>query len=123
MQAIIGKKTTQTQKFLEDGTRIPVTIVDVSDNTVVAIKTQDKDKYSAVQSGFGKRKKATKALLGHAKKANLDNASWLLKEIRMNPTDNVTYSLGDTIKAIDHFKAGDIIQVTGFSKGKDSQAE
>ncbi len=117
MQGIIARKIDQTQKFLENGIRIPVTILDVADNTVVTIKTAEKDKYTAVQLGFGTRKKATRAVLGHAKKAHMDNAPWILLEIPLSDTDTVM-NPGDTLKAIDTFKAGDIIQVTGFSKGK-----
>lgn len=118
MNTLIGKKLTQTQKFLENGIRIPVTVVDVADNTVVSIKTAEKDRYDAVQLGFGQKRKFTKALLGHAKKANLEKPSWLLREVRIKTPDDMTYTQGDTLKAIDTFKAGDIIKVTGFSKGK-----
>jgi len=117
MTGLIARKIDQTQRFLEDGTRIPVTVLDVTDNTVVSVKTPEKDHYTALQLGFGARRKATKATLGHAKKAKLEKAPWIIKEIRLSDSDTLM-NPGDTLKAADTFKAGDIIQVTGFSKGK-----
>ncbi len=121
MHAIIGKKRTQTQKFLVDGTRIPVTEVEVKDNPVVCIKTQDKDGYVAVQLGYDIKKKPTKAALGHAKKgANLDYAPYFLAEVRLD-TDTKAEDLpkvGDKIAVATVLEAGDIINVTGKAKGK-----
>ena len=61
MQALIGQKKTQSQRFLENGRRIPVTLIDAKGNCVIAVKTNDRDHYQAVQLGFGIRKTATKA--------------------------------------------------------------
>jgi large subunit ribosomal protein L3 len=83
MDSIIGIKTEQSQRFLENGKRIPVTKVRVDDNHVVALMTTEKNGYSSVQIGMGQKKHPTKAALGHAKKANLQNAPRTLKEFRL----------------------------------------
>lgn len=119
MQAVIGKKLQQTQKFLTDGTRIPVTVVATPGNPVVAIKSMDKDGYWAMQLGFGARKHTNKPLAGHVKKAQLTKAPFALKEVRL--TDKEVEALpevGSTIDAAMVLEAGDIVDVTGHSKGK-----
>lgn len=113
MNTLLGKKIQQTQAFLENGARIPVTVVAASDNPVLGIKTYAT--YSALQMGFGKRKKPTKALFGIAKKANLSDVPAVIKEVRV---DDVSVQPGESIKASDVFKPGDIVSVTGQSKGK-----
>lgn len=121
MDAIIGRKQTQTQKFLIDGTRVPVTLIEVKANPVVMIKTALKDGYISVQLGYGMRKHANKPELGHAKKgANLDYAPSFLSEIRL-PKDVDIESLpkqGDKVSAPAIFEPGDIVDVMGTSKGK-----
>jgi len=117
LQTIIGQKIDQSQKFLEDGTRIPVTQLWVKGNVVVAVKTPDKHNYSAIQLGFGKRKKANKALLGHIKGASLQQAPKSLKEIRMADGDSLP-EIGRVLNVTEILKPGDIINVTGISKGK-----
>jgi large subunit ribosomal protein L3 len=117
MIAIIGKKIAQSQAFLTDGTRIPVTVIDVLDNAVLAVKTQEKHGYTAIQLGYGSRKKAGKSLLGHAKKANLRSASSVIREVRVNPKDTLP-AIGDFIGPESVFEPGDIVKVTGTSKGK-----
>ncbi len=88
MLAIIGRKLDQTQRFLEDGTRIPVTRIDVPGNVVVDIKTQEKNRYSAVALGAGHNpKNRKKSLLGLLKKAKLENSPRLIKEIRLTEKD------------------------------------
>jgi len=110
MNSILAKKAEQGQKFLENGMRIPVTKLDVDGNVVVAIKTQARDKYSAVQLGFGKRVKARPA------KSN-KSIYQFLREVRMANADTMP-AIGDVIKASEVFKPGDVINVTGISKGK-----
>lgn len=119
MHTIIGRKVSQSQKFLTDGTRIPVTRIAVADNAVVAVKNIEKHGYQAVQLGFGARKKPSKALVGHVKKANIDTVPFVIREVRfVDGSIDVLPNAGDMIKAQDVFKQGDIIQVTGTSKGK-----
>lgn len=114
MQTILGIKQGQGQRFLENGTRIPVSVVRVPQNTVLAVKTTDKDGYNAVQIGMGEKKKANKALLGHAKKANLTNAPKIIKEVKT--TDALPQ--GEFVLIASVLAPGDIINVSGTSKGK-----
>lgn len=117
MQTLIGKKIEQTQKFLTDGTRVPVTVIAVTPNTVVQIKTPEKDGYSAVQLGFGARKKTTKPLKGHIAAAKLTNSPVVLREVVLT-NDEQAPEVGSAVVASDVLKAGDIIKVTGTGKGK-----
>jgi len=107
---MLAKKIEQGQKFLENGLRIPVTKLGVSGNVVVTTKTMARDKYSAVQLGFDKRTKKI------APKSN-KSAYFFLREIRMADAE-VLPTVGDVIKASEVFKPGDIVNVTGISKGK-----
>lgn len=119
VQAIIGQKIDQSQQFLMDGMRIPVTRIFVPDSPVVLIKTNDKDGYPAVQIGFGTRKHSNKPQLGHVKKAQLEKAPRFLKEVEFaNGETEETLQVGSLIKASDILKPGDIIDVIGVSKGK-----
>ncbi|MBU4016178.1 50S ribosomal protein L3 [Patescibacteria group bacterium] len=119
IQVLLGKKIEQTQKFLIDGTRIPVTEISIPDNAVVQVKTLEKDKYTAIQIGIGKKKSPTKALLGHVKKNNLTFVPSRITEIRIDNknTENMPKS-GDFLKIEEVFKPGDMVDVTGISKGK-----
>lgn len=118
MQTLIGTKKSQSQKFLENGTRIPVTLIDIKNNWVVSHKSVDKDKYQAVQLGFSMKKKATKAELGHAKGAKLDKAPKFLREVRILADDEVLPEVGSILNPMEIFVPGDIVNVSGFSKGK-----
>ena len=115
MKGILGRKVGMTEVFTKDGKLIPVTVVSVEPNVVTQIKTKETDGYDAIQLATveKKEKHATKATVGHAKKANTTPKRFL-KEIR-----NVegTYNLGDTIDA-SVFEAGEYVDVTGTSKGK-----
>jgi large subunit ribosomal protein L3 len=118
MKGILGRKVGMTEVFTKDGKVIPVTVIEVEPNTVTQVKTVETDGYNAIQLGVcdKKEKNATKASIGHAKKANT-NPKRFLKEIR---NFEGTYSLGDTIKA-DIFEVGEVVDVTGTSKGKGTQ--
>ena len=84
MQALIGQKREQTQKFLEDGTRIPVTLVSLlGGNVVTQIRTTEKEGYNSVQVGISSKKRATKAMIGHVKGANLEKAPLFLRELEI----------------------------------------
>ena len=118
MKGILGRKVGMTEVFTKDGNVIPVTVIEVEPNTVTQVKTVETDGYNAIQLGVcdKKEKNATKASINHAKKANT-NPKRFLKEIR---NFEGTYNLGDTIKA-DIFEIGEIVDVTGTSKGKGTQ--
>ena len=119
MKGILGKKIGMTQVFTKEGKLIPVTVVEVEPNVVTQIKTVEKDGYDAIQLGTDtKREKiSTKSEIGHTKKANTTPKRFL-REIRgVNVND---YTLGQTV-GVDIFEAGEIVDVTGTSKGKGFQ--
>ena len=114
-KAIIGKKVGMTQTFDESGKAIPVTVVVAGPCTVTQKKTVETDGYTAVQLGFEdiKESKLTKPEAGHLKKAGVE-AKKHLKEFKLDNAADM--SVGDVVKA-DTFAAGDMIDVTGISKG------
>ena len=119
MKGILGKKVGMTQVFTKSGKLIPVTVVEVEPNVVTQIKTVEKDGYNAVQLGTVtvKEKSSNKAKIGHTNKANTTPKRFL-REIRgVNVED---YTLGQVIDA-SIFKEGEIVDVTGTSKGKGYQ--
>lgn len=115
IQAILGQKQTQTQVFLEDGTRIPVTKVAVAGNWVTSIKSLDTDGYSAVQLGFGTKKHPSQAEAGITRGAKDKKAPRFLREVR---TEGDLPEVGAAIVVADVLKPGDIVDVIGVSKGK-----
>ena len=120
IQAILGTKLDSTRKFTKDGKRIPVTSVKAGPCYVVQIRTKDKDGYSAVQLGWGEKKldKANKPIQGQIKKAGLKTAFLRLSEIRLDEKEAGKIQVGDQIKVASVFKPGDVVKVTGWSKGK-----
>ena len=119
MKGILGKKIGMTQVFTKDGKLIPVTVVEVEPNVVTQIKTVEKDGYDAIQLGTEtiREKLSNKSQMGHTKKANTEPKRFL-REIRgVNVND---YTLGQTI-GVDIFEEGEIVDVTGISKGKGFQ--
>ena len=114
-KAILGKKLGMTQLFCEDGSLIPVTVVEAGPCVVVQKKTVETDGYEAVQLGFGDKaeKKMNKPMAGHFGKAGVAFKSFL-KEFKLD--DISAINVGDVIKA-DTFAAGDMVDVTGRSKG------
>lgn len=116
MNTLFGRKIQQTQGFLENGARIPVTVIAASENVVMGFKTQDTDNYTAIRMGFGKTKKSTKALLGEMKKANITTAPQFMREVKLD--EAAKFDLGATVKVDEVFKPGDIVDVIGMSKGK-----
>lgn len=119
MKGILGRKKGMTEKFTKDGKVIPVTVVEVEPNVITQIKTTETDGYNAIQLAIvdKKEKNATKAEIGHAKKAGVAPKRFL-KEIRVESTDG--YTLGSTLAA-DTFEVGEKVDVTGTSKGKGFQ--
>jgi large subunit ribosomal protein L3 len=118
-KGILGRKVGMTTVFATDGKQIPVTVVYVEPNVITQIKTADKDGYNAIQLGaFNKKEKASnKPEMGHIKKANTEPKRFL-KELRgVNVSD---YTIGQVLAA-DTFEAGEVVDVTGTSKGKGVQ--
>lgn len=116
MKGILGRKVGMTEVFATDGKIIPVTVIEVDKNIVTQVKTVEKDGYNAVQLGaFNKKERTTnKPEQGHAKKANTTPKRFL-KEIK--GVDVTSYNVGDVIDA-NVFEAGEVVDVTGTSKGK-----
>ncbi len=114
-KAILGKKLGMTQIFVEDGTLVPVTVIEAGPCTVVQKKTDEVDGYSAVQVGFEdkKEKKANKPEKGHFGKAGVPVKRYL-KEFKLDGAADM--NVGDEIK-VDVFEAGEVVDVTGTSKG------
>lgn len=117
IQTVIGQKIDQTQMFLENGVRVPVSRIRVGSNIVIEVRTPEKHGYQAVQLGFGSKKNATKPIQGHIKGAKLEKAPLFLRETRLEATEELP-AVGDIINPSDVLKAGDIVDVTGTSKGK-----
>lgn len=115
LTSLIGRKINQTQGFLEDGTRVPLSVISVSKNLVVQIKTDEHEGYSAVKLGFGIKNKPNKAEAGIAKKAGQEKSPRFFREVA---SDKVDIEVGAQIAPNEVFEPGDIVDVTGTSKGK-----
>ena len=118
-KGIIGKKIGMTQIFDESGKVIPVTVVEAGPCVVVQKKTVENDGYAAVQLGFGDEKatRVNKPIKGHFDKADAAYKK-NLKEFRLEDCESV--NVGDILKA-DTFAPGDMVDVSGTSKGKGFQ--
>lgn len=116
VQSLIGTKINQTQGFLEDGTRVPLSLIALGGNVVTQIKGDEKEGYNSVQVGFGTKRVVTKAEAGHSKKAGLEKTPRFLKEVRVDGPADV--EVAAIISPEEVFEAGDIIDVMGTSKGK-----
>ena len=110
---LIGRKVGMTQVFEDDGTMVAVSVIRVTPNTVTRLRTEDRDGYAAVQLGTEEKKKLTKPELGQLK--GLPSLG-TIREFRMD--DLSGYEVGQTIGITDLFAAGDLVDVTGISKGK-----
>jgi large subunit ribosomal protein L3 len=110
---LIGRKLGMTRVFAEDGASVPVTVIEAGPCRVVQVKAD------AVQLGFGARKKAqtTKAILGHAKLAGLEAAPWILRDFA---TGEGQHQPGETV-TVGIFAPGELVKVTGTSKGRGFQ--
>ena len=116
MKGLIAKKMGMSQIFDEDGSVVPVTILEAGPCYISQIKTIEKDGYDAVQIAYGnkKEKRTNKPLHGHFKKAGLDPKR-ILAEFEIIPGFN--YKMGQEFNA-SIFKIGDMVKVTGTSKGR-----
>ncbi len=115
---MVGRKCGMTRIFQEDGSSVPVTVVELGPNRITQIKTQERDGYTAVQVTCGARKSShvNKSMAGHLAKANVDagRGFW---EFRLSQEEVAGYEAGAEIK-LDIFEAGKKVDVTGTSKGK-----
>ena len=116
MRGLIGKKIGMTQVFNKTGSLIPVTIVEAGPCVVTQIKTLDSDGYDSVQIGFSdlKNKHSNKALSGHFNKANSKAKKYLAE---FKPVSNYDYKTGQEF-GVSLFKEGEMVSVSGTSKGK-----
>jgi large subunit ribosomal protein L3 len=117
---LLGRKIGMTQLFDKNNHIVPVTVIDVSGNTVTQIKKGDgADGYNAIQLGIDTRKtsQSNKALDGHFAKAQIATPQWA-REIRLQAKSVDGYSAGQTLSADDVFTGGEKVDVTGTSKGK-----
>ena len=111
---LIGRKVGMTQIFQADGTMIPVSVVAVEPNTVTRLRTPERDGYTAVQLGIEESSKLTKPELGQLK--SLPKVG-VIREFRLEGKDDTEYTVGQKLD-VTLFAAGDIVDVTGVSKGK-----
>ena len=117
----MGRKSGMTRIFTEEGTSIPVTVVEVQPNRVTQIKTPETDGYTAIQVTTGSRRasRVTKSMAGHFAKANTEAGTGLW-EFRAEDADIADLTAGSEIK-VDLFAEGQMVDVTGTSKGKGFQ--
>ena len=112
IEGILGRKLGTTQIFDKDGTAVPVTVIEAGPCTVVQVKTKDSDGYEAVQLGFGTRKRVNSPLKGHFK--GLGQFRYL-REFKVD--DVQEWEVGKKV-GVEIFQAGDLVHVSGISKGK-----
>ncbi len=115
---LVGRKIGMTRIFTDDGTSLPVTVLDVSNNRVTQIKSASTDGYSAVQVAYGTRRasRVTKAAAGHFAKAGVEAGS-VLKEFTATPEQLASLTLGGKM-GVDLFQVGQKVDVTGVTIGK-----
>ena len=118
MSGLIGKKIGMTSIFDANGKNMPCTVIEVGPCVVTQVRTEEVDGYSAIQLGFDDKteKSATKADLGHAKKAGTS----VKRKVAEFKGFDEEYKLGDTI-TVEHFSEGEFVDVSGTSKGKGFQ--
>jgi len=122
---LLGRKLGMTQLFKDDGTLLPCTVVEAGPCPVLQVKTDDgKDGYNALQIGFGSQKahRKSKADLGHLKAASQDSAPpRTVREVRVDAATASGTEVGSSLLVGDIFEAGQMVDVTGISKGKGFQ--
>lgn len=112
MKFIVAEKLHMSQIFGKDGKVVPVTILKAAPVKVTQVKTADKDKYTAVQVGFGKKRNHTKAALGHMKELGK-----FAKLVEFRIPAEAVFERGQEIK-VDSFEVGDLVKVTSEMKGR-----
>ena len=117
LHGLLGRKLGMTTIFSERGEAIPVTVVEAGPNVVTQIRTKERDGYEAVQLGFGEveQRRLSKPVQGQ-----MQNGMWM-RHLRELPADDVTQHTPGDIVDVDLFNTGDLVDVTGWSKGKGFQ--
>ena len=115
---LVGRKIGMTRVFTDDGSAVPVTVLDVSNNRVTQIKSLESDGYSAIQVAFGTRRnsRVSKPLVGHFAKAGV-GAGRVLREFPVSGEDLSKYAMGGAV-GVDIFQPGQLVDVTGITQGK-----
>ena len=116
--ALIGRKAGMTRIFTDAGETVPVTVIEVLPNRITQVKSVDKDGYRSIQVTYGKKRPQllSKPAAGHFAKANVEPGKALV-EFRLADKEGSDLAVGGEIKA-DHFKAGELVDVTGTTIGK-----
>lgn len=114
MKALIGRKIGMSQVIQDDGIVVPVTLVQAGPCTVISVRNEEKDGYSAIQLGFGTNEKLNKAQAGHAKKSKV--MPKIIREFRTEDIEDAT-EIGSSF-TVNTFEVGDVVTVSGTSKGK-----
>jgi large subunit ribosomal protein L3 len=116
IQGLIGRKLGMTQIFDDSGVVHPVTVIELGPNVVTQVKSTDTDGYEAIQLGFGLDKRLTKPEQGHRKASG-----YMSRTLREVKADDVSeFEVGQVLKA-DTFSTGELVDVTGTSKGRGFQ--
>ena len=115
---LVGRKVGMTRIFTDDGAAVPVTVLDVANNRITQIKTQEADGYTAVQLTYGKRRasRVSKPQAGHLAKAGVE-AGELLKEFPVSAEQLATLKVGETV-SVETFAVGQLVDVSGTTKGR-----
>jgi large subunit ribosomal protein L3 len=116
MSGLIGRKIGMTSIFDANGKNMPCTVIEAGPCVVTQVRTKEADGYEALQLGFDDKKTATKAAQGHAKKAG----SAVKRKVVEFQGFEEDYNLGDTI-TVEHFKEGEVVDISGTSKGNGFQ--
>lgn len=114
-KGILGTKLGMTQVFDEENRVVPVTVVQAEPNTVTQVKTAESDGYRAIQLAYGQRRKVNRPMAGHLAKAGVDSAR-VLAELRLDGEGDLP-ELGSAV-TVGIFAKGDVVDVTGTSRGK-----
>ena len=116
---LLGRKVGMMRLFTDEGDAVPVTVIDVSNNRVTQVKSQDTDGYVALQVTFGSRKasRVTKPQAGHLAKAGVE-AGEIIREFRVDTDIAGKYAAGATVPVQDLFKVGQLVDVQGTTIGK-----
>ena len=115
---LVGRKVGMTRIFTDDGAAVPVTVLDVANNRITQIKTEEADGYTAVQLTYGKRRasRVSKPQAGHLAKAGVE-AGELLKEFPVSAEQLASLKLGETV-SVETFVVGQLVDVSGTTKGR-----